>query len=73
MYCIIIYRSLSFRVQIGATSSGSTCEPADSGEDVVLEYQAEGASAFVSLKTLGYDRKMADYSCLHETCFTCNL
>ena len=52
----IIYRSLSFRVQIGSTSSsGSACETADYGEDVIVEYQPQGSALFAFLLTLGYD------------------
>ncbi|XP_062500990.1 reelin-like [Corticium candelabrum] len=48
--------SLSFRVQIGSTSSsGSACETADYGEDVIVEYQPQGSALFDFLLTLGYD------------------
>ncbi|XP_062500706.1 reelin-like [Corticium candelabrum] len=45
--------TLSFRVRIGG-STGSTCETADSNEDVVVEYQS-GSTAFTRLRLLAYD------------------
>lgn len=50
-------RELSFRVLIGGASS-SSCEKADSGEDIVVEYQPDGSSTFAQLMLLGYNRKI---------------
>ena len=62
---ISIYRSLSFNIRIGG---GSGCENADSGEDVVVEYQPLGSSSFTTFKTLAYD---GNATCLYFT--TCNM
>lgn len=43
--------SVSFRLQIG----GGSCESADSGEDVVLEYRTSGTTSFTQLKVFPYD------------------
>lgn len=50
-FCLLV-RSLSFKVRIGG---GSGCETADSGEDVVVEYQAQGSSSFIQLTKLAYN------------------
>lgn len=38
-------------------TSGGSCEQADAGEDVVVEYQPLGSSTYTQLMLLGYDRK----------------
>jgi hypothetical protein len=44
--------TISFMIQIGG---GGACETADSGEDVVLEYQPLGTSTFTELKRMDYN------------------
>jgi hypothetical protein len=46
-------QSLSFVLQIGGTAT--TCEDADFGEDVVVEYRAEGNSSFLQITTFTYN------------------
>ena len=45
---------LSFRIQIGG---GSGCVTADAGQDVVIEYQAQGSLLFHQIMKLNYDGK----------------
>ena len=47
------FRTMSFVLQIGGTAS--TCEDADSGEDVVVEYRAEGSTSFLRITTFTYN------------------
>ena len=49
---MLLFRALSFRVLIGGAAS-SSCEQVDDGEDVVVEYQADGSSEFIKLILLG--------------------
>lgn len=43
---------MSFIVQIGGTTSA--CEDANSGEDVVVEYKAQGSASFLPIMTLDH-------------------
>ena len=50
---ILLFRTLSFIVQIGGTTS--SCKKANLGEDVIVEYKANGSTSFVSIITLPYN------------------
>jgi reelin len=47
-------QTVSFRILIGGENSYSSCENADSGESVVLEYSTANSSSFTEILTLQY-------------------
>ena len=50
-------RTVSFRVLIG--SGSSSCEQADNGEDVVLQYRPASSSNFTQMKFLAHNGVIA--------------